>query len=266
MIDNIKKGIDQWNQISVYKEDENGRLHAYPLVRFVDVDDLEDASNVDVNVDIYFDQITMGGISSGVTSPIESSLVGEDTKFTNGVYHKHYTKYSITLYTNQINSYERTMVHELGHVLGLKDVDIVESNETIGFHHQELLMGYSVENIQGVSNITYRDIAGAMIARGLHTNADHKWLYDEESSTSTNHKLICSICNCVKYVDNLSEYTYDIYKQCEDGNSSTNCHSIESGNMMAVARYGNKDYWKCKYCRQLLGLLIMLNKIIYIKK
>lgn len=58
-IDNIKKGIDQWNQISVYKEDENGRLHAYPLVRFVDVDDLEDASNVDVNVDIYFDQITM---------------------------------------------------------------------------------------------------------------------------------------------------------------------------------------------------------------
>ena len=49
-----------------------------------------------------------------------------------------------------------------------------------------------------------------MIARGLHTNADHKWLYDEESSTSTNHKLICSICNCVKYVDNLSEYTYDI--------------------------------------------------------
>ena len=47
-MDNIKKGIDKWNQISVYKEDENGRLHAYPLVRFVDVDDLEDASNIDV--------------------------------------------------------------------------------------------------------------------------------------------------------------------------------------------------------------------------
>ena len=104
-MDNIKKGIDKWNQISVYKEDENGRLHAYPLVRFVDVDDLEDASNIDVNVDIYFDQIAMGGTSSGVTSPIESSLVGEDSKFTNGVYHKHYTKYSITLYPNQIDSY-----------------------------------------------------------------------------------------------------------------------------------------------------------------
>lgn len=22
---------------------------------------------------------------------------------------------------------------------------------------------------------------------------------------------------------------------------------------MAVARYGNKDYWKCKYCRQTTG-------------
>ena len=44
-----------------------------------------------------------------------------------------------------------------------------------------------------------------------------------------------------------------IFKQCEHGNSSTNCHSIESGNMMAVARYGNKDYWKCKYCRQTTG-------------
>lgn len=254
-MDNIKEGIDKWNQISVYKKDENGRLRAYPLVRFVDVDELEDTSNIDVNVDIRFENGNDWQPFLGITAPIESSLVGEDSTFTNGVYHKHYTKYSITLYPNQINSYERTMAHELGHVLGLKDVDVVEFNETIGLHHQELLMGYDSNNnyMESSSNITYRDIAGAMIARGLHTNADHKWLYDEESSTSTNHKLICSICNCVKYVDNLSEYTYDIYKQCEDGNSSTNCHSIESGNMMAVARYGNKDYWKCKYCRQTTG-------------
>lgn len=96
-MDNIKKGIDKWNQISVYKEDENGRLHAYPLVRFVDVDDLEDASNIDVNVDIRFEDTNEMAIILCVTSPIESSLLEKTLNLQMVFIINHYTKYSITL-------------------------------------------------------------------------------------------------------------------------------------------------------------------------
>ena len=55
------------------------------------------------------------------------------------------------------------------------------------------------------------------------------------------YKLICSICNCVKYFDSLEGITYDIYKSCGDD------HRLESGNMMPVARFFDQDYIKCKY-------------------
>ena len=65
-----------------------------------------------------------------------------------------------------------------------------------------------------------------------------------------NYKLICSICNGVKYVSSLTNIDYDIYRECD------NNHALSSGNMMPVASYDNygengeeHDYYKCKYCR-----------------
>ena len=57
------------------------------------------------------------------------------------------------------------------------------------------------------------------------------------------YKLICSICNGVKMVGSLSGYTYNTYGACN------NRHRLANGNMMAVASYENKDYYKCRYCR-----------------
>jgi DNA-directed RNA polymerase subunit M/transcription elongation factor TFIIS len=57
------------------------------------------------------------------------------------------------------------------------------------------------------------------------------------------YKLICTICNGVQYVDNLVGISYEIYNSC-GGN-----HLLTNGNMIAVASYGNSDYYKCKYCR-----------------
>ena len=91
-------------------------------------------------------------------------------------------------------------------------------------------------------SVLYKDIAGVAITRGFHTDNDHKWLNCGLQSDG-NYKLVCSICNGVKQVTSLSGYTYETYGACN------NRHTVSYGNMMAVASYGTKDYYKCKYCR-----------------
>ena len=137
-----------------------------------------------------------------------------------------------------------TGAHETGHVLGLLDLDNDNlcNADNSGWHHHEVLMGYGNPTSQRSANITYKDIAGVAITRGFHTDSDHKWLNCGLQSDGK-YKLVCSICNGVKNVSSLSGYTYNTYGAC--GNN----HSLSSGNMMAVASYGNKDYYKCEYCR-----------------
>ncbi len=137
---------------------------------------------------------------------------------------------------------ERTGAHEIGHILGLRDIYKNElcHSDAIYDHHQEVIMGdFSPTS---ALDITYQDIAGVAITRGFHTDNDHKWLNCGLQSDGT-YKILCSICNGVRYVSSLSGYTYDTYNAC-NGN-----HSLSGGNMMAVASYGTSDYYKCKYCR-----------------
>ena len=137
--------------------------------------------------------------------------------------------------------YQRTGTHEFGHVLGLGDIDSNENNNSSNYHHEELIMGYSNNNYLPMQiNITYKDIAGAMITMGFHTSSDHKWMYS--LTEYGGYKLICSICNGVKYSPTIPTGSV-LYESC-NGN-----HLLSSGNMMAVASYGTKDYYKCKYCR-----------------
>lgn len=184
----------------------------------------------------------------------------------NGVTHLHYNdwelNFNVALYEDKyLNNMQlknavlnRTGTHEIGHVLGLRDIDSVENNIPDDYHHEEILMGYSYFSknlgINGEatfanrqSEITYKDIVGVAITRGYHTDNNHKWLYDNNYLSDSEYKIICSICNGVKYVDSLSGITYSIYQSCN------NQHSLNSGNMFVVASYGTKDYYKCKYCR-----------------
>ncbi len=158
-------------------------------------------------------------------------------------YRAFYEQGGITEHVNILR--ERDGAHEIGHVLGLCDVDkdnLCNAEGNVEDHHFEILMGYGEAINERVTNITYKDIAGVAITRGFHTDADHKWLYAGQQSDGT-YKLICTICNGVEYADSLSGYTYDVYGSC--GNN----HILSSGNMIAVASYGTKDYYKCKYCR-----------------
>ena len=178
-----------------------------------------------------------------------------------GVHHSHWSRWKMNVNVKYFFEHDNfdsnyvakvkdwTGAHELGHVLGLRDIDkfcsayIDEDN----YHHQEVLMGYGGPLYARSSDITYKDIAGVAITRGFHTDADHMWLNAGVQSDGT-YKLICSICNGVKYVSNLSGYTYNEYGACGNVNDNSR-HLPSNGNMMAVASYGDKDYYKCKYCR-----------------
>lgn len=241
-------GFDKWNFVSTYKEDTSGILQVIPIVKLINADTLENSSEIEehIEVHVYSDEDLD---YAGYTEFVSDSEVLEDTQYYNGVKHAHYEKCIINLYPaylgdriEAIDALSRTVAHEMGHVLGLEDIDVIETMHISQAHHQELLMGYSNEYAIASTEVTYRDMAGTLITRGIHTNSDHKWLFDPVSSMEK-YKLICSICNCVKYVDSLEGISYDIYKSCGDD------HRFESGNMMPVARFFDQDYIKCKYCK-----------------
>lgn len=255
----ISFGFSKWTLISAYKEDIDGVLQVVPIIELIDVDTLENSSVIEehIEVHIYDDR---DKDYSGSTEFVYDSEILEDTQYYNGVKHAHYEKCIINLYpaslgygAEVLDSLSQTAAHELGHVLGLEDIDSIETEHISEAHHQELLMGYSNEYANASTEVTYRDMAGTLITRGIHTNSDHKWLFDPVSSME-NYKLICSICNCVKYFDSLEGITYDIYKSCGDD------HRLESGNMMPVARFFNSDYIKCKYCKYVESIYLSVNQ------
>lgn len=230
-------GMKKWNNAYFYYQNSDGTIVKKKIVN------ITEGTSSDYNLIIYpaIYQPTGDTITYATTSAVNDSMVNMTQK--DDVFQIHYGVWinKINLLVSSTDLIMRSGAHEIGHVLGLDDIERTENgNNTSGWHHNELLMGY----FQGGSTeITYRDLAGVAITREFHTDNDHKWLYDSSSSESGNYKLICSICNGVKYVSNLSSYTYDIYKSCNSN------HSLTSNNMMAVGCYQNKDYYKCKYCR-----------------
>lgn len=233
--------MEKWNNVYFYSYDSLGNVVKNKIINVIE------GTETDHNLAIY--PINVGGIAQ--TIPVGTGVDIEDT---GDIAHKHYSQWKMnvnisyfyvhdnidTEYVNIVR--ERNGAHELGHVLGLCDVD--SYCPVIDMHHEELLMGYG--DIEDRSqDITYKDIAGVAITRGFHTDADHKWLYKE--MVDGKYKMVCSICNGVKLIDSFDGYSYGVnyflYGVCY------NNHALSSGNMMAVASYGNKDYYKCKYCR-----------------
>ncbi len=235
--DSMKK----WNNVYFYSYNVDGTITKNRIINVVE------GTELDHNLVIF------PGIDTGNIAATGAFTNGSSTIETGDVVHKHYSEWYMEINIDYFYEHgthaagevnvirEQTGAHELGHMLGLRDVDTRCNAASTGWHHEELLMGYGELQYRS-TNITYRDIAGVAITRGFHTNNDHKWLYAGQQNDGT-YKLICTICNGVKCVDSLSGYTYDVYGSCGDR------HYLSSGNMMAVASYGTKDYYKCKYCR-----------------
>ena len=239
------ESMKKWNNVYVYLNDSAGNVIKNKVINIVE------GTLTDHNLIIYptndvNDSIAHAEIVSGSEETIER---------TNTIDHYHSSEWFMTINVDYFYVHgnrsaadvnilrDRTGAHEIGHILGLRDIDEAPCGSYVQeSHHEDLLMGYGGFSVLPSTDITYKDIAGVAITRGFHTDSDHKWLY-KGLDTNGKHKLICSICNGVNAVDSLSGYTYDTYNACGEN------HTLSSGNMMAVASYGTSDYYKCKYCR-----------------
>ena len=239
--------ICKWNNVYFYKQSSLNRISKHKLVS------ISEGTLSNHNLVIYPEgyNAMYGNYAICSYSEDESIYIG----FQNGVEHYHTSNWTIRLrlsdHLTQSDESDfvlnMTGAHEFGHALGLKDVDHCENMNHANYHHEEILMGYSKyeQNNNNVmhrqSEITYKDLIGAAITRGYHTDLDHKWML--HSCSNNEYKIICSICNGVKYVSSLDGIDYVDYKDCNDE------HDLADGNMFAVASYGSSDYYKCKYCR-----------------
>lgn len=234
--------MEKWNDVYFYYYDDSGNVTKKKVINVIA------GTSEDSNVYIYPYCREEDGINR--TFAATEILSGtEDIVENNGVQHLHISKWKMSVnvyhfYSHNGNdvsfAWEKTGAHELGHVLGLRDIENYCNANTNALHHEEILMGYGYPIESGTSNITYKDIAGVAITRGFHTDDDHQWLNCGVQSNGK-YKWICAICNGTKVA--LSTGFHPTYGSCGDN------HDLADGNMMAVASYGTKDYYKCKYCR-----------------
>ena len=231
----------KWNNVYFYSYDSSGNVVKNKIINVIE------GTENDHNLSIYPDTSTNLAAYTGYNGyympEIDNNIHKHCTSWEMGInipYFSTNSKYG----EDVVNAMrEKTGAHEIGHVLGLRDLDFnnqckANADEE---HHYELLMGYGEEIIDRAQDITYKDIAGVAITRGFHTDNDHQWIKHGQQSDGT-YKMVCSICNGVKYVESLNGYSYVTYGSCA-GN-----HDLGIGYMIPVASYGTKDYYKCKYC------------------
>lgn len=175
--------------------------------------------------------------------------------------HKHYSDWIMMVnvsyfYVNSITNISENGVeiirantgeHEMGHILGLDDVDVC-CTKRINDHHEEILMGYG-DLLERQFDVTYKDIAGVSIIRGFHTDDDHVWM--KRNNDDGTIDLICAQCNGVLYDIEMDSNgtTYqgksvNIYKNCLH-------HNGTASNMLLVATDGDRDFFKCQNCRHI---------------
>ena len=236
------RSMEKWNNVYFYSYNSNASITKHRLINLVEV------TSGDCELTIY-PKIDMNDIA-------QTGKTGNEYVIETG--HTHHSKWEMFVNVNYFYANsplndvnedvvnllrERTGAHEVGHILGLRDTDIYCNADNISdYHHHEVLMGYGIPLTDRAFNITYKDIAGVTITRGLHTDDDHQWLYMPRQG-ATDYKLVCWICNGVKYVESLANLPYAMYGCCD------NEHELLDGYMWAVASYGNQDYYKCRYCR-----------------
>ena len=244
--------MKQWNNVYYYSYDSNGNRTTHKIANIV-----EGSAN-DFNILIYpYSTINananLNANASASTGPLDNYRYPNQPTLdekVNGIEHKHYNKWGMFVNVlsfvgeSAIDRRVRTGAHEMGHVLGLFDVDKECDFVLPDNHHQELLMmGYE----SAITRPTYKDIAGVSITRGFHTDDDHRWMIRTKDDGS--QYLICSLCNGIRTEYELDEDgTYEgqtpvVYGSCNDN------HSLAGGNMLLVATDGTRDFYKCLKCR-----------------
>ena len=234
------ESMKKWNDVYFYTYDSVGVVTKHKIINIVEC--VDGTPNLIIYPARYINSVaTTSHIGNG------DNIVDE-----NEATHKHYSQWKMTLnldyfYVNgslnaeEVDFYkEVTGAHEIGHILGLRDIEDYCNASSSGWHHHELLMGYGEPIADRMADITYKDIAGVAITRGFHTDDDHQWLNCGVQSNGK-YKWLCAICNGTK--EALSTGSHPAYGRCGSR------HNLSDGNMMAVASYGTKDYYKCKYCK-----------------
>lgn len=244
--------MKKWNDVYYYTYDEDGNMTKNRIINIVE------GTEEDNNLIIYPEYAHEGNFAS--TDHLDSSIKIPTGSITE---HYHYDKWYMKVSPGAFNnlhskeelaiSYERTGAHEIGHVLGLNDIDNCCSKipKDKG-HHTDALMGYG-KIIDRKCDITYKDIAGVSVTRGFHDEIDHVWMKRiEEDGTKS---LICALCNGVKRNVSLDadgsyrgSYVRE-YKSC-DHYGGTNAE------MLVVAEAKNKLFVKCLYCRRIEEIVV----------
>lgn len=249
-VDSMKK----WNNVYYYTYDDYGNREPNKIIN------IEEGTASDHNLTIYPGNRTGSIASTNITGGIFDMDIMEIGMVT----HTHYAKWEMVVNIDyfyehgshtmgRVNAIrEITGAHELGHILGLRDIDssnLCNSDTTVP-HHMELLMGYGSGATNRALNITYKDIAGVSITRGFHTDEDHAWMI--RTNDDGTQDVICAQCNGVRYDVTLTDGKYEgknvnIYQSCVH-------HGGTNQEMLLVATDGERDFFKCQYCRKIITL------------
>ncbi len=224
----------KWNNVRFYYYNEYGNRTEVQLINVVE------GTDEDHDLTIYPAPSSLEAFAATQqTGNYTTIYTGKDN-----VEHRHYEKWFTQVnidffYTHTGPDYtseqvrirrERTGEHEIGHILGLDDIDVCCSLNPD--HHEELLMGYGDMENRSL-NATYKDIAGVAITRGFHTDNDHMWMRRDNGDSID---MICAICNGVKYNVELDSggltYQGKTFTEFED------CihHGHSNSNMLLVAK------------------------------
>ncbi len=86
------------------------------------------------------------------------------------------------------------LCHELGHVIGLVDLDGYAKASQSPYLFSDVLMGYGWD--RSFYGPTDADIKGAAVILGIHRNEDHVFGAPVPSADSHNeHRLVCGLCD-----------------------------------------------------------------------
>lgn len=244
----------EWNNKVYYSYDEQGNRISNRIIS------IEEGTEEDHNLTIYPMRYSSRPNTIAATGHSGTPTI-VPTGLSN-ITHYHYDNWYMLVNVRYfiyggIPSYSNDMVdiirnrtgeHELGHILGLDDVDECCTRGTGEQHHEELLMGYGILANRSF-NATYKDIAGISITRGFHSDNDHTWMKRTNNDGSID--LICAQCNGVLFDVELDDggLTFD----GQILNEYQNCihHGGTNSNMLLVASDGVSDYFKCQNCRHI---------------
>ncbi len=123
-----------------------------------------------------------------------------------------------------------TILHELGHALGLSDLDTTDYDEE---DVHTVLMGYDRANLNVDKAIKYQDIQGVAVANGIHTN--HQ--FDRYVRNGDDYVHLCFYCDLM-----------DIRSSAISGSNAMVEANVCLHDYQQLVSAGDRHWVKCKRC------------------